>query len=1049
MILALAGCGGGVTLITDTISPATTQTLDAGQSMTFTATVANDPSNSGVTWTVVNGPGTLSAITKTSAVYTAPTGVPAGTTAAVQAVPVKNTLYAAATQVVIAPALAISTNALSAGTIGTAYSAQLQSTGGTGALTYALVGGSLPAGLSLSSSGVISGTPTALANATFTVSVTDSATTPATATKILTLVITAPTLSITTASLPNGVSGKAYTVQLAATGGITPYVWTVSGGALPAGLTLSSSGLISGTPTATGSFSVTAKVTDTEPTAQSAIKSYVFTVYPQLVIATTSLPTGSVKNAYSATLAATGGTNPLVWSLAAGSTLPAGLSLSSSGVISGTPTAAGNTSVTVQVSDASSPQQVATMTYTINIVLSTLAITTTSLPQGTIGVTYPSTTLTYSGGNPPVTWSLAAGSSLPSGLTLSSAGVISGTPNGTAGTSTFTVQATDSTPATVTQQLSITVVALAPLTVSTTSVPAGNIGTPYSTTLAATGGATPYTWSITSGVLPAGLTLSSAGVISGTPVAAGSFTFTAQVKDSQSTPATASRSFTLVVGTTLSAGAGNAMLQGSYAFLLQGYKNGSAAGAVSGTAAIGSLAANGSGTITGVEDINTPSGVTMSAPVSGTYTVGSDGRGLMVLTANSVTSVYAIAASNLSGAVAQTVAITEFDNSTGAAGTSNATGFATLQTASAFNAAGVKGTYAFGLSGESPCASCASGVKLGPLAAVGVFTADGVSTLSAGAEDAGAYATNYTGVTFSGSYTAPSSTTGRGTLTVSNTGTLFAAAPVSYTYVVVNASELLLMSNGSHATTSLLAGDARLQTTTGYTAASLTGALIGYESQGSGGDGATVAPPALNATLSRLAFTGSGTATLAQDSNRAGTFSTTAATAVTYTTATSGRSAINAGGTNQVLYSYNGGAGFALDQAGSGTYPALITYEAQAPVSPTPPLLSGSYGALTLATAAPATDVSGTYTFALSTGGVNSGLNGTLATTLDSSSPGGTLTLGATASLLFLEDATGRITTNVNGNASVQSVVYVISSKRAVAIPTGASTTPTVTVLQH
>jgi hypothetical protein len=1049
MILALAGCGGGVTLISDTISPSATQTLDVGQSVTFTATVVNDPSNSGVTWSVINGANTLSSITSTSVVYTAP-ATAAGTTVAVEAVPVKNTLFAAATQIVIAPALAISTNSLPAGTIGTTYSAQLQSTGVTGALTYALASGTLPAGLSLSAGGVISGTPSALANSTFTVSVTDSASTPVTATKILTLVVTAPTLSITTASLPNGVSGKAYSVQLAATGGVTPYAWTLSGGALPVGLSLSASGLISGTPSSTGSFSVTPKVTDNEPTPQTASKTLVFTVYPQLVITTTTLPTGSVNNSYSVTLAATGGTNPLVWSLAAGSTLPVGLTLSSAGVISGAPKTAGSTTFTVQVADSSSPQQVTTMVYTINVVLSTLAITTTTLPQGTIGVTYTSTALTYSGGNPPVTWSLATGSSLPAGLTLSSAGVISGKPTGPAGTATFTVQATDSTPATVTQQLSITVVALAALSVSTTTIPGANIGSAYSTTLAATGGATPYTWSITSGALPAGLSLSSGGVISGTPLAAGSFTFTAQVADSQSTPATASRSFTLTVGTTLSAGAGNAMLNGSYAFLLQGYKNGAATGTVSGTAAIGSLTANGSGVITGIQDINSPTGVTSSVAVSGTYSVGTDGRGLMVLTAGATTSVYALAASNLSGAIAQSIAITEFDNSTGAAATTNAAGFAKLQTATAFNAASVKGAYAFGLSGESPCASCATGVKLGPLAAVGVFTADGISAVSAGSEDAGAYATNYTGVTFTGSYTAPSTTTGRGTLTVINTGTLFPAAPVSYTYVVVNAGELLLMSNASHATTSLLAGDARLQTTTGYTAASLTGAVVGYESQGSGGDGATIAPSALNATLSRLAFTGSGTATLAQDSNRAGTFSTTAATAVTYTTATTGRSLITTGGaSNQVLYSYAGAAGFALDQAATGTYPALITYESQVAVAPYPPLLSNAYAASTLATAAPATDVSGSYVFLLSSGGVNSTLNGTLATTLDSSSPAGTLALGTTSSLLFLEDTTGRLTTNANGSSAVQGVVYGISSTRAVAISTGASSTPIVTVLQR
>jgi hypothetical protein len=159
------------------------------------------------------------------------------------------------------PALAVSTGSLSNGTVGTAYSQTLIATGGTTPYTWSIISGSLPAGLSLSSSGVVSGTPTTAGGPTsVTFQVTDSVN--ATATKSLSITIAMPP-TISTSSLPQGTVGLAYSQTLIATGGTSPYNWTVVTGSLPAGLTLSSSGLISGTPTAAvGPTSVTFKVTD-------------------------------------------------------------------------------------------------------------------------------------------------------------------------------------------------------------------------------------------------------------------------------------------------------------------------------------------------------------------------------------------------------------------------------------------------------------------------------------------------------------------------------------------------------------------------------------------------------------------------------------------------------------------------------------------------------------------------------------------------------------------------------------------------------------------
>ena len=175
-----------------------------------------------------------------------------------------------------------------------------------------------------------------------------------------------------------------------------------------------------------------------------------------------------------------------------------------------------------------------------------LLITTASLPAGTVDTPY-SATLSATGGLPPYTWSIIKGS-LPAGLSMNaSSGVISGIPR-TAGTSNFSVQVSDSEspPATTSAPLSITI--QSPLLIVTSSLPPGTVNTPYSATLTATGGLPPYTWSLTSGSLPAGLSLdANSGLISGTPATPGTSRFTVQVSDSQSPPATASEPLSITV----------------------------------------------------------------------------------------------------------------------------------------------------------------------------------------------------------------------------------------------------------------------------------------------------------------------------------------------------------------------------------------------------------------------------------------------------------------------------------------------------------------------
>ncbi len=437
----------------------------------------------------------------------------------------------------------VTTTSLPNGMQNSAYSATLAAVGGTTPYTWSMSSGTLPAGLSLApSTGVISGTSTATGTSNFTVQATDA--NSLTGAQPLSLTVVAP-MNVTTSSLPNGTQNTAYNTTLAATGGTTPYTWSISAGTLPTGLSLASNtGVISGTPTGTGTSNFTVQVTDVN--SLTAAQPLSLAVAGPVSVTTASLPNGTQNTAYNATLAVTGGTAPYSWSISSG-TLPTGLSLASStGVISGTPTGTGTSNFTVQVTDANSLTATKPLSLTV---VAPLAVTTSSLPNGTQNAAY-STTLAATGGTTPYSWSISAGT-LPAGLALApSTGVISGTPTST-GTSNFTVQVTDANSLTAVQPLSLTVVA-PPLTVTTSSLPNGTQNTAYNTTLAAVGGTTPYSWSISAGTLPTGLSLaSSTGVISGTPTGTGTSNFTVQVTDANSVTASKPLSLTVVAPLTV------------------------------------------------------------------------------------------------------------------------------------------------------------------------------------------------------------------------------------------------------------------------------------------------------------------------------------------------------------------------------------------------------------------------------------------------------------------------------------------------------------------
>ncbi|MSN27333.1 MAG: DUF1566 domain-containing protein [Geobacter sp.] len=528
-----------VALAAATALSITTATLPSGTIGTvYSQTLAATGGTTPYTWTKTTGSLPTGLTLSTAGVIS---GTP--TTAATSSftVQVKDKSAKTATKslsiTVNAGVLAISTTALADGYLTTAYSQTLSASGGKTAYTWSITAGTLPAGLTLAAStGVISGTPSATGTSSITVQVKDS--NNAIATKALTVTVYALP-AITTPSLPAGTIGVAYSQTLTATGGKTPNTWAVSSGTLPAGLTLNAtSGVISGTPTTAVTSSVTFKVTDAN--AKTATKALSITINAApLSITTASLADGYLITTYSQTIVATGGKTAYTWSITSGM-LPAGLTLSAStGVISGTPTATGTSSITVQVKEASNT----TATKALTIAVYALpVISTTSLPAGSVGAVY-NQTLTATGGKSTLTWSVSSGT-LPAGLSLNTTtGNITGSPTAIA-TSSVTFKVTDANTKNATKALSITINA-APPSINTKTLADGYPGVSYSQSLSASGGKTPYNWTVPVGSLPSGLILSSTGVISGTPVSAGSSSFTVQVKDTNNVTSSALLNITI------------------------------------------------------------------------------------------------------------------------------------------------------------------------------------------------------------------------------------------------------------------------------------------------------------------------------------------------------------------------------------------------------------------------------------------------------------------------------------------------------------------------
>jgi len=550
--LSLYGCGGSSAPISVAVTAASSN-VDATDSVTLSAVVTHDKNAAGVSWTVGGG-GALSGTSTTAATYTAPASSTTALTVTVTATSIADPKQSGTATIAVPAAPTITTASLTAGTVGTAYSLTLSGSGGISPYSFSIATGTLPSGLTMTSAGAITGTPMAAGAGTtnLTFQMTDSGKAPPlTATATLGLTIKAAPAIVFPTTLAAATYKAAYTASVAATGGAGTLTYSLASGALPAGLTLSAAGAISGTPTVVGTFPITVKAADAF--GDSATQAFSLTVsYPALTITPPTLPTGYVGSTYpSITLAATGGSGTgFTFAVTSGSSLPAGLSVSAAGVISGKPTAVGTVSTSVTVTDSASNTGSATLSFTIKAAVS--ITTPTTLPLGYVGGAYSQTLAATGGSGAGYTWAVSSGSTLPGGLTLSAAGLLSGTPTAT-GTPTFGVTVTDSASNTATATFSMTISPGVSITTSTT-LPGGYQGTVYpGATLAATSGAgAPYTWTwaaASGSSLPAGLSLSTGGAITGTPTGSGTFRIVVTAKDSVSNTATAT--FSLTVEATL------------------------------------------------------------------------------------------------------------------------------------------------------------------------------------------------------------------------------------------------------------------------------------------------------------------------------------------------------------------------------------------------------------------------------------------------------------------------------------------------------------------
>ncbi|MGD0832350.1 MAG: putative Ig domain-containing protein, partial [Terracidiphilus sp.] len=268
--LGLSGCGGGAAPVSVALT-SSVATVDGSDATTLTATVTNDRNGAGVSWTVSGG-GTLSDTSAYGATYTAPAPSSSAVTATVTVTSIADTSKTASATITVPAQPAITSPVLGSGSVGTAYSRLLAASGGIPPYTWKLTSGTLPSCLTItpSSTGVsIAGTPNASCAGTYSnliIQMTDSGTPNAltAATPALTLTVyAAPAITFGGVMPFEATNDVAFTGSAAATGGAGALTYSILTGSLPTGLSLNATtGAVTGTPTAGGTFSFSVEAAD-------------------------------------------------------------------------------------------------------------------------------------------------------------------------------------------------------------------------------------------------------------------------------------------------------------------------------------------------------------------------------------------------------------------------------------------------------------------------------------------------------------------------------------------------------------------------------------------------------------------------------------------------------------------------------------------------------------------------------------------------------------------------------------------------------------------
>jgi hypothetical protein len=352
-----------------------------------------------------------------------------------------------------ASTLTITPATLATATINDAYGPfKFVATGGFGSYTFALASGSqLPAGL-MFTNGALSGKPTVSGTFSFTITATDNSLNTLTGSKLYSLKID-PAIILGSLTLPIATVGDQFSQQFSVSGGSgTGYTFKATG--LPSGMSMTSTGLLKGAPTTAIGSPVTITVTVTDSQKGTGSMTYSLTVHPAIVISPTSLKVATAGNNFSQQLSVSGGSGTgYSFALAIGSSLPAGLMLSSTGLLSGGATAApGKYTFTIVATDSIGATGKRTYTITVD---SKLALSPTSLPPATIGQSYSQQFSTTGGSG---TGYKYTASGLPSWLTISGTGLLKGTPPANSPSDImFIIMVTDGNGGTTSEQLMLTI----------------------------------------------------------------------------------------------------------------------------------------------------------------------------------------------------------------------------------------------------------------------------------------------------------------------------------------------------------------------------------------------------------------------------------------------------------------------------------------------------------------------------------------------------------------------------------------------------------------